>query len=101
MGFEPGFITVVPVAQTFGNVCETKPYDIQNILRLVTVTVEEDRINIPICSPGAFIRQHNQKQCEAQFLRKQFLLCAGFPGPSVSLSWMTLFTLAKFKFIET
>ena len=27
-----------------------------NISRLVTVTVEEDQINTPTCSPGAFIR---------------------------------------------
>ena len=27
---------------------------------LVTVIVEEDQINPPICSPGAFIRQYSQ-----------------------------------------
>ena len=26
----------------------------------MTVTVEEDQINTPICSPGAFIRQYNK-----------------------------------------
>ena len=29
----------------------------EDILRLVTVPVEEDQINTPDCSPGAFIRQ--------------------------------------------
>ena len=38
---------------------ETKPYDLQC---LVTVTVEEDQINTPISSPGAFIRHIEQKQ---------------------------------------
>ena len=33
---------------------ETKPYD---LLRLVTVNVEEDQINTPTSSPGAFIQQ--------------------------------------------
>ena len=31
------------------------PYD---LLCLVTVIVEEDQINTPTCSPGAFIRQY-------------------------------------------
>ena len=31
-----------------------------NILRLVTVIVEEDQINTPTYSPGAFIRQNTQ-----------------------------------------
>ena len=52
-------LSVVPVAQTFGDVCETKPYDTEDISRLVTVSVEEDQINTPICSPGAFIWQKN------------------------------------------
>ena len=30
---------------------------IEDISCLVTVTVEEDQINTPTCSPGAFIRQ--------------------------------------------
>ena len=30
---------------------------LHNISCLVTVTVEEDQINTPTCSPGAFIRQ--------------------------------------------
>ena len=51
-------LSVVPVAQTFGDVCETKPYDTEDISCLVTVTVEEDQINTPTCSPGAFIRQY-------------------------------------------
>ena len=44
-------LSVVPIAQTFGDVCETKPYDIYDILRLVTIIVEEDQINTPTCSP--------------------------------------------------
>ena len=52
-------LSVVPIAQTFGDVCETKPYDTEDISRLVTVPVEEDQINTPDCSPGAFIRQHH------------------------------------------
>ena len=32
-------------------------YDTEDISRLVTVTVEEDQINTPTCSPVAFIRQ--------------------------------------------
>ena len=39
---------------TYGDMYETKPYDLP---RLVTVIVEEDQINTPTCSPGAFIRQ--------------------------------------------
>ena len=31
---------------------------LEDISRLVTVTVEEDQINTPDCSPGAFIRQY-------------------------------------------
>ena len=50
-------LSVVHVAQTSGDVCETKPYDTEDISRLVTVPVEEDQINTPDCSPGAFIRQ--------------------------------------------
>ena len=30
------------------------------LLRLVTVTAEEDQINTPTCSPGAFIRHTNE-----------------------------------------
>ena len=54
-------ITVVPVAQTFGDICETKPYDTENISHLVTVTVEEDQINTPTCSPGTFIWHSNRE----------------------------------------
>ena len=35
----------------------------------MTVTVEEDQINPPICSPGAFI-QHNV-QCHSTFMSKR------------------------------
>ena len=59
-------ISVVPVAQTFGDVCETKPYDTEDISRSVTVTVEEDQINTPACSPGAFIRHYDQKPTSLQ-----------------------------------
>ena len=31
-----------------------------DILRLVTVIVEEDQINTPTCSPRSFIRQHDK-----------------------------------------
>ena len=44
-------------AQTSGDVCETNPYDKEDISCLVTVTVEEDQIKTPTCLPGAFIRQ--------------------------------------------
>ena len=44
-------------------VYETKPYD---LLRLVTVTVEEDQINTPTCSPGAFIQQYQAAKFEWQ-----------------------------------
>ena len=36
---------------------ESKINDTEDISRLVTVTVEEEQINTPDCSPGAFIRQ--------------------------------------------
>ena len=47
-------LSVFPFAQTLGDVYETKPYD---LLCLVTVTIEEDQINTPTCSPGAFIQK--------------------------------------------
>ena len=33
----------------------------------MTVTVEEDQIDTPTCSPGAFIRQQNQIFDESKF----------------------------------
>ena len=40
------------------DVSKAKLDDIHDILRLVTVSVEEDQINTPTCSPGVFIRQY-------------------------------------------
>ena len=39
-------LSIGPVAQTCGDIRETKPYDIQDILSLVTVTAEEDQLHL-------------------------------------------------------
>ena len=38
--------------------CNKKLENKEDISRLVTVPVEEDQINTPDCSPGAFIRHY-------------------------------------------
>ena len=70
-------LSVVPVAQTFGDVCETKPYDTEDISRLVTVTVKEDQINTMICSLGVFIWQYNQGGPAKVGAHKSFLFTDG------------------------
>ena len=78
----------------------TKPYYIQDILRLVTVIVEEDQINTPICSPGALIRQysHNHFRSCGNFLVKfkksilvivSFHSCSNFSVKFIRSYWIS------------
>ena len=56
---------------------------IEDISCLVTVTVEEDQINTPTCSPGAFIRQLIKEKFLSWLFQK-----AGLGSLIASLFWL-------------